>query len=886
MKTLLTHASRLVLALVCLVSGPLQASNFSDGSRWMSTATNGTLPGIGSPMTLTWSIVPDGLVLGTVYTDPATNPNHVSRLIARFDELYNVPVIDRVSDLTARPWFAQMQTVFDIYSSKTGITYVYVTDDGAPNGSAGALGARGDVRIGGTDLSGPFAYNGFPGSGGDMVINTAKSEFASASTLRLIFGHEHAHGLGLGHVLVDGSNSLSVVAGAGGTTNGAQLDDLSSLLRAYGDVREKSPGDGTRATARTLGTLPASSLLTVGTLATDLTVSAAETDFPFSSHSTDVDFFRFTSASAQKVIVKLSPQGPTYSYIPEGGSNTNINLSKQADLTLELQDSAGSVLASADLGGTPPAEAIVIDVPAAGDYFVRVGNNSAKGQFYRLDIGTAAAFEPGAGNYYQAEFNTDGDVEGWIPSADLPAFTTSGGSLVGTSNGTDPYMNRNGLFFLGGAAGQAGASHVLIRLRSTGGSGGQFWWTTNNASNLASERRVNFNYTGDSTWQTIAIDLSAHPLWNGQLITGLRIDTSTNSGVTFDIDAILVSDGDFDGDSVADTAEGWGDADGDGFPNYNDTDADGDGTPDGVELARGSDPLSPALAFEFNTPGDFEGWDGGYKDFTSPVVAGGNMSGTISGGDPYQTRNNLYFPSTAAPHLIVRLKNSGGNNLQVFWATTTANGFAAARSVSPSYTGNGQYQIVHIDLSTDPDWAGTITRLRFDWPQTIGISCGLDYFRSSDGDFDDDGIPDATDGFTDVDNDGLANYEDSDSDGDGMPDAWENANSFNFELAADADLDADGDGLTNLFEHLTGTSPRDSGDRFGITLIGAAHNQVEFAAVAGRVYVMQRSTTLNAGDWLNVDQLGPLTSPATLILTDPSPPPLENVFYRVAISSE
>lgn len=850
----------------------------------MSTATNGTLPGIGSPMTLTWSIMPDGLVLGTAYV-PASNPDHISRLIARFDDLYNVTAPNRTADLTNRPWFAEMQAVFDIYASKTGITYVYVTDDGAPNGANGVLGARGDVRIGGTDLSGVFAYNGFPSSGGDMVINTAAGQFSSPSTLRLIFGHEHAHGLGLGHVVVDGSNSLSVVAGSGGNTNGAQLDDLSSLLRAYGDIREKSPGDGTRANARQLGTLPASTLLTVGTLATDLSVSAAETDFPFSSNSTDVDFFKFTSTSAQRVVIKLTSQGPTYSYLPEGGSTTSINLSKQADLTLQLQNSAGTVLASADLSGTPPAEGIVFDIPAAGDYFVRVGNKSAKGQFYRLDIGTAAAFGPSAGNYYQAEFNTDGDVEGWIPSAQLPSFTATGGSLIGTSNGGDPYMNVYGLSILGGGSGQAGASKVLIRLRSTGGSAGQLWWTTNNASSQLAERRVDFSYVGNSTWQTIVIDLSAHPLWNGQIITGLRIDTSTNSGVTFDIDAILVSDGDFDGDGLADIDESWGDADGDGLPNYNDTDADGDGTPDGVEATRGSDPRTPQFNFEFNTPGDFEGWNGAVNLFTPTGVAGGIMSGTTTGGDPYQVRSNLYMPATAAPRLIFRVRSSGGTTIQIFWGTSVAGGFAAARSVTIPYTGNGQYQILSVDLSADPDWAGTITKLRFDWPQTSGLTCDLDYFRSSNDDYDGDGIPDATDGFIDTDNDGLANYEDTDSDGDGMPDAWEQANSLNFKVAADALLDADGDGLNNLFEYLAGTAPNSS-DRFNITLVGAAHNQLQFSAIPGRIYAMQRSTTLAADSWITVDQTGPLTSPATVLLTDPNPPASGNAFYRVAISGE
>ena len=209
---------------------------------------------------------------------------------------------------------------------------------------------------------------------------------------------------------------------------------------------------------RPLGALPASTPLTVGTLATNLPVLAAETDFPFSSHSTDVDFFKFSVTSAQSVIVKLTPQGPTYSYLPEGGVDTTINLSNQADLTLQLQNSSGTQLAAKDLVGTGLIEGIVFDLPAAGDYFVRVGNKTAKGQFYRLDVGSSTAFEPVAGNYYQAEFRSDGDVEGWVPSSNLPGLTATGGSLVGTSTGADPYITRSGLFFQAGAAGQPGAA--------------------------------------------------------------------------------------------------------------------------------------------------------------------------------------------------------------------------------------------------------------------------------------------------------------------------------------------------------------------------------------------------------------------------------------------
>lgn len=52
----------------------------------------------------------------------------------------------------------------------------------------------------------------------------------------------------------------------------------------------------------------------------------------------------------------------------------------------------------------------------------------------------------------------------------------------------------------------------------------------------------------------------------------------------------------------------------------------------------------------------------------------------------------------------------------------------------------------------------------------------------------------------------FANAKDSDNDG--LPDAWEDANTFNKFSAADATLDADGDGLNNRDEFLAGTNPR------------------------------------------------------------------------------
>jgi len=49
-----------------------------------------------------------------------------------------------------------------------------------------------------------------------------------------------------------------------------------------------------------------------------------------------------------------------------------------------------------------------------------------------------------------------------------------------------------------------------------------------------------------------------------------------------------------------------------------------------------------------------------------------------------------------------------------------------------------------------------------------------------------------------------------DTDEDGMPDAWEDANTFNKNLATDGPLDTDNDGATNVKEYLAGTNPRNA----------------------------------------------------------------------------
>src|SRR5690606_4684784 len=87
--------------------------------RWTSTFTNGGGIVQGTPITLTWSIVPDG----TDISGESSNSNLIGALDSAFGS-------GGGSDLTTRPWFSLFSQSFDRWSELAGLDYIYVTDDG------------------------------------------------------------------------------------------------------------------------------------------------------------------------------------------------------------------------------------------------------------------------------------------------------------------------------------------------------------------------------------------------------------------------------------------------------------------------------------------------------------------------------------------------------------------------------------------------------------------------------------------------------------------------------------------------------------------------------------------------------------------------------------
>src|SRR6185436_4448527 len=103
------------------------------GNRWPGTQ--------GSPITLTWSLVPDGLFIPGSNGEPSSNSSMFARMDAQF-----------AGQGGRATWVARIQSCFDRWHAVSGITYTRKTaagvdwDDGAAWGSAGGA-TRGDIRI-------------------------------------------------------------------------------------------------------------------------------------------------------------------------------------------------------------------------------------------------------------------------------------------------------------------------------------------------------------------------------------------------------------------------------------------------------------------------------------------------------------------------------------------------------------------------------------------------------------------------------------------------------------------------------------------------------------------------------------------------------------------
>jgi len=381
-------------------AGPLA---YQLGGRW---------PGAqGDPLTLTWSFMPDGVIIPAGVGEPSAANTLFATMNTQF------------AGNTAL-WIGLFEQSFARWGELTGVTYVRVTDgvnewdDGAAWGSAGSA-THGDVRISAKFIDGGagsnvLAYNYFPGSGGDMVLDSSNSWTNSSDNyrfLRNVILHEHGHGLGMFHVCPaptgmppepPGIRTKLMEPFLATNFDGPQHDDIRGGHRHYGDPFEP---DNDAASAGDLGTLVHGLPLTVGDVPTQAVNHGAILSIDADG---EVDYFAFDVDATLSVTVTIEPRGLTYDSSPQlSGSCTSGNFIDSlgaANLDVEILDSDGStILAGANAMPAGAAESAYYPSLAPGSYYVRVLESDAptQSQLYRMTLSAApptpfpAAAEPG-----------------------------------------------------------------------------------------------------------------------------------------------------------------------------------------------------------------------------------------------------------------------------------------------------------------------------------------------------------------------------------------------------------------------------------------------------------------------------------------------------------
>lgn len=379
-------------ALLLMIDSITKTSDerYQIGDRWATTAS-GSTGSQGSPITLTWSFVPDG----------TSADGNSSDLFAWLDGVY-------AGNGGRAEWQLRITQTFTRWGFLSGVEYIYeANDDGAPVGNSrpGILGVRGDVRICGIFIDGNsnvLAYNYFPDHG-DMFLDSADNFYNTLSQgsrrLKNVVAHEHGHGFGLNHV--DPVTQTKLMEPFVSTAYlGPQPDDRIAIQRNYGDFYENN---NTAVTATDLGTFNDGDSFGRVDLSTD--------------DNSDVDYYEFNVPAAGDVTVNTILAIGAYQMGPQNGATPVVDYGSIHDLAIQIRDGSDALVAIIDNTGLGSDEGGTVALPAAGTYYARVAPTNATNniQLYDLDISFAVTATP-------CPIDLTGD--GVVDNGDIGVFVT------------------------------------------------------------------------------------------------------------------------------------------------------------------------------------------------------------------------------------------------------------------------------------------------------------------------------------------------------------------------------------------------------------------------------------------------------------------------------
>jgi hypothetical protein len=118
------------------------------------------------------------------------------------------------------------------------------------------------------------------------------------------------------------------------------------------------------------------------------------------------------------------------------------------------------------------------------------------------------------------DFNTPGDLEGWVGLNSLDDPRIADGILSLRFSGADPFLVREWM-----SVEPDKYSRIRVRMKLPSGiTDGQFFWITAEEPGFADNKYLNFPVESDGEWHEYSLPVGAHALWKGQTVCGIRLD--------------------------------------------------------------------------------------------------------------------------------------------------------------------------------------------------------------------------------------------------------------------------------------------------------------------------------------------------------------------------
>ncbi|HNT36351.1 MAG TPA: hypothetical protein PKH07_15300, partial [bacterium] len=429
--------------------------------------------------------------------------------------------------------------------------------------------------------------------------------------------------------------------------------------------------------------------------------------------SVDIDYIR--------VIMPLVESNPAYEFDTDTAGWTAVNASVPAvaggyltttgtsndprlispDLTLNSKTDQFAYVAMRAFAGT--AGSIIFQNPLVAPGFIGANEKvfaiptNADRALYNINLNSLANFQPGtitklrfdpsnaAGDImvdkinvlsrkqaYGAswEFNIPGYADGWSVPMGMTAVA-NGTDISGLTTSTTPRLLSPMNVYINGDK----ETQLLLRMRVSKGTRAQLFFMREQDTVFTASQWLTIPIANNTDYVLYNITMNQIPSYSG-LIKRLRLDPTNAKNAQVDIDYIR---------AIGPAPEG---------------------TPE----------------WRFETETDTEGWS---PLGTMPAlsVASGVLSATSAGStSSMRTANTLNVDASTKKIVGIRMRVGGLGTTAVFnWRRSGDVGFDITRRKVFNIINNGNFNTYYLDLSSDPNYTGTVTQIRMVPTDAVGL---------------------------------------------------------------------------------------------------------------------------------------------------------------------